>query len=117
MRAPSSLNSLLVLRELINAVISTACALCMIMPCMNSTSFGEEGGNLARVDEGSFRVGCPGAPGWTTTGCCARTGNVNMQRTAPGVSKDLRCIGNRVDSGVATNRRDFIGVEYSSVEG
>jgi hypothetical protein len=42
---------------------------------MNSTSFGELGGSFALVEEGSTRVGSPGAPGWTTTGisCCADT--------------------------------------------
>lgn len=52
----------------------------MIMPCMNSTSLGELGGSVALVDDGSVRVGCPGAPGCTTTGlaepaCCAQTGS------------------------------------------
>src|SRR5271156_3235671 len=45
---------------------------------MNSTSAGERGGRLARVDDGSLFVGAPrapGAPGCTTTGfagsdCC-----------------------------------------------
>lgn len=46
---------------------------------MNSTSFAECGGNVARVEAGSDLVGCPGAPGWTTTGsaCCALTDNDN----------------------------------------
>src|SRR5215467_2225608 len=47
----------------------------MIMPCMNSTSFCESGGSFAVVEDGSFRLGWPGAPGCTTTGdggCCAR---------------------------------------------
>lgn len=35
---------------------------------MNSTSAGERGGRVALVDEGSFLVGAPGAPGWTTAG-------------------------------------------------
>ncbi|HEX8174192.1 MAG TPA: hypothetical protein VF543_03625 [Pyrinomonadaceae bacterium] len=35
---------------------------------MNSTSFGERGGSVALVDDGSCRVGWPGAPGCTTTG-------------------------------------------------
>jgi len=53
----------------------------MIIPCMNSTSFGERGGSVALVDGGSVRVGWPGAPGCTTTGgagdsaCCAQTGS------------------------------------------
>src|SRR5215213_2339707 len=50
----------------------------MIIPCMNCTSAGECGGNVARVDDGSVRVRWPGAPGWTTIGaagsdCCAET--------------------------------------------
>jgi hypothetical protein len=51
-----------------SAVISTACAWCMLIPCMNSTSFGERGGSVALVDGGSVRVGWPGEPGCTTTG-------------------------------------------------
>src|SRR5205823_3255066 len=52
----------------------------MIIPCINSTSFGECGGSVALVDGGSVRVGWPGAPGCTTTGvagsaCCAHTGS------------------------------------------
>src|SRR6476646_2728272 len=46
----------------------------MIMPCMNSTSFSDSGGSFAVVEGGSFLLGWPGAPGWTTTGgagCCA----------------------------------------------
>src|SRR5215472_14297655 len=50
----------------------------MIMPCMNSTSACESGGNAAFVDGGSVLLGLPGAPGCTTTGfdesfCCAHT--------------------------------------------
>src|SRR3954470_19338739 len=45
---------------------------------MNCASAGEAGGSVARVVGGSWRVGFPGAPGWTTTGvegavCCAQT--------------------------------------------
>ena len=47
----------------------------MIMFCMNCVSAGECGGNVARVEGGSVRVGWPRAPGWTTTGvCCADNG-------------------------------------------
>src|SRR5687768_15129870 len=54
----------------------------MIIPCMNCTSASDGGGSVALVDGGSVRVGCPGAPGWTTTGvagsaCCAQTGSEN----------------------------------------
>src|SRR5271165_782958 len=38
------------------------------MPCMNSTSAGDRGGRVGRVDEGRVLVGVPGAPGCTTTG-------------------------------------------------
>src|ERR1700693_3967411 len=49
----------------------------MIMPCMNSTSACDRGGNVALVEGGSVLLGFPGAPGCTTTGavaespCCA----------------------------------------------
>jgi hypothetical protein len=44
---------------------------------MNSISACDGRGSVARVDAGSFLLGCPGAPGCTTTGaaafvCCAR---------------------------------------------
>ena len=81
-RAPSKLRFLFCVCDLISAVISTACAWCMIIPCMNSTSLGELGGSVALVEDGSVRVGWPGAPGCTTTGvagsaCCAKTGSEN----------------------------------------
>src|ERR1700722_19666648 len=49
----------------------------MIIPCMNSISACEGRGSVALVEAGSFLLGCPGAPGCTTTGldgfvCCAR---------------------------------------------
>jgi len=48
----------------------------MIMFCMNCVSAGECGGKVARVVDGSVRVGWPGAPGWTITGVsCAQTGS------------------------------------------
>jgi len=40
----------------------------MIMPCINSISFFERGGSIARVPGGNIRDGWPGAPGWTITG-------------------------------------------------
>jgi hypothetical protein len=43
----------------------------MIIPCMNSISACDGRGNVALVDAGSFLLGCPGAPGWTTTGVAA----------------------------------------------
>jgi len=41
----------------------------MIIPFMNSMSLVDIGVSLALVDEGSFRLGWPGAPGWMTDGC------------------------------------------------
>src|SRR5689334_535436 len=86
-RAPSDLTSLFSVCDSISAVISTACPWCIIMPCMNCTSAGEAGGSVALVVGGSWRVGCPGAPGWTTTGgddgvCCAETGRGNTPARA-----------------------------------
>ena len=50
---------------------------------MNCVSAGECGGNVARVVAGSERVGCPGAPGWTTTGVsCAAIGRDNKHTNA-----------------------------------
>src|SRR5258708_28063933 len=74
-RAPNERRSLFCVCDGIIAVISTACAWCRIIPCMNSTSAGERGGRMARVDDGSVLLGAPGAPGCTTTGlarsvCC-----------------------------------------------
>src|SRR5262249_52965710 len=61
----------------------------MIMPCMNSTSARESGGNLAFVDGGRVLLGWPGAPGCTTTGalesrCCETEGK--EQRTTKAVT-------------------------------
>ena len=50
----------------------------MIMFCMNRVSAGECGGNVARVEGGSVRVGWPGAPGWTTTGVCCPAMGVSI---------------------------------------
>jgi len=63
---------------------------------MNSASFGERGGSVARVVGGSVRVGCPGAPGCTTTGgalesaCCAQTGSAKKHVRAPATISPLR---------------------------
>ncbi|MFL6228128.1 MAG: hypothetical protein ACJ741_05055 [Pyrinomonadaceae bacterium] len=79
-----------------SAVISTACAWCMIIPCMNSTSFGERGGSCALVSGGSRRVGCPGAPGCTTTGgdcgsaCRARADGAQKQARAQVTTSAIR---------------------------
>src|SRR5689334_16636718 len=101
MREPNVRSSLFCVCESISAVISTACAWCMIMPCMNSTSFAEFGGNLARVVDGNDLVGWPGAPGWTTTGVggsgdCAETDSDNKHASAivamitPGHERNFR---------------------------
>src|SRR6476659_11108968 len=79
-RPPSMRRSLFAVCDPISAVISTACAWCIIIPCMNSISFGERGGSVAFVEGGSVLVGSPGAPGCTTTvdvgsACWAQTGN------------------------------------------
>src|SRR5689334_11474346 len=81
----------------------------MIMPCMNSMSFGELGGNVARVSGGSVLVGWPGAPGCTMTGvavaaCCAQTGADNKPVRTPKASRQL---------GRATN---LINIKWSNVE-
>jgi hypothetical protein len=63
---------------------------------MNSTSFGERGGSAALVDDGSIRVGCPGAPGCTTTGetcesaCCAQIGSDMKQKRALKAMSEIR---------------------------
>jgi len=62
---------------------------------MNSTSFVERGGSAALVDGGSVRVGCPGAPGCTTTGgglesvCCAQIGSDKKNVKAPAAMTQL----------------------------
>jgi hypothetical protein len=92
----------------------------MIIPCMNSTSFGERGGSRALVDGGRVRVGWPGAPGCTTTGgagesaCCAQTGSDNKHVRAPAAISPLRdlvtLIADRSLS-LALKGNDGIGVE------
>jgi hypothetical protein len=79
----------------------------MIMSCMNFTSAGECGGNVARVEEGSVRVGWPGAPGWTTIGvagsaCCAETDSDNKHVRVAARSHSLRLV---------LHRKRFIGVD------
>jgi hypothetical protein len=98
MRAPSIRSSLFSGRDSISAVISTAWAWCMIIPRMNSTSFGERGGSVALAEGGSVLVGRPGAPGCTTTGgalgwdcCCAQIGGDKKHvRTTADASHLLR---------------------------
>jgi hypothetical protein len=63
---------------------------------MNSTSAGATGGNVGRVSGGSDLVGCPGAPGWTTTGVagsCAATESDNKHTRAQPAIKQKGFIG------------------------
>src|SRR5438874_11713612 len=83
--APRDHRSLFSVCDAINAVISTAWAWCMIMPCMNSTSACDRGGSGALVEGGRFLVGVPGAPGCTITGfggsvCWAHTAEETSPR-------------------------------------
>src|SRR5262245_7676283 len=56
----------------------------MIMPRMNSASACDAGGKVPVVEAGSFRVGLPGAPGWTTTGAgCAAPGPPDCATSGP----------------------------------
>ena len=77
----------------------------MIMPCINSTSFADAGGNVPLVEGGSVLVGLPGAPGWTIAGVCwAQTGSENMQAT--------KAISIRNDNlKPMLTRKDFIGTK------
>ncbi|MEP6904267.1 MAG: hypothetical protein ABJA66_21290, partial [Actinomycetota bacterium] len=103
-----------------SAVISTACAWCMIIPCMNSTSFAEWGGSIALVEGGSMRVGWPGAPGCTKTGdtlelaCCAQTVSDKKHTRAPAAMSPLcdaaAMITDRSLS-LALKGNDCIGIE------
>jgi len=92
----------------------------MIIPCINSTSFGERGGNVALVDGGSVRVGWPGAPGCTTTGgalesaCCAQTGSDKKHVRAPAAISLLRDAATLITDrslSLALKGNDCIGVE------
>src|SRR5215471_2602893 len=85
----------------------------MIMPCMNSTFFGEAGGRTAVVDAGNVFVGWPGAPGCTMTGLlglasCAPTGSAKRNpRAATGSAIPISkrsCI-------VEFRRKDFMRVD------
>jgi len=87
---------------------------------MNSTSFGERGGSVALVDDGSVRVGCPGAPGCTTTGgagdsaCCAQTGGDKKHARATAAISPLRGARTLMTDrslSLALKVNDFIGVD------
>ncbi|HEY2115145.1 MAG TPA: hypothetical protein VGJ51_08635 [Candidatus Angelobacter sp.] len=59
---------------------------------MNSTSFCDCGGSCAVVEGGSFLLGWPGAPGWTTTGgggCCARATEQKKSAGTPAMMSKL----------------------------
>jgi len=82
---------------------------------MNSTSFGERGGSVGRVDDGKIRVDCPGALGCTTTGsvadspCCAKVGSEKKHVKAPAaMSVTLNTVG-RLNPALKGNGR--IGFE------
>jgi len=92
----------------------------MIIPRMNSTSFGERGGSVAFVDGGSVRVGWPGAPGCTTTGgdlesaCCAQTGSDKKHVTAPAAMSPLRDAATLINDrslSMTLKGNDCIGVD------
>src|SRR6185436_9389148 len=116
-RAPSVRRSLFVVCDSISAVISTAWAWCMIVPCMNCTSAAERGGSVALVVAGNFRVGWPGAPGCTMTGavrsfCCAYTGNANK---VAAIIRPLRHVANALTTrslGRSLQYKDFIEFEF-----
>src|SRR5215831_8268100 len=85
----------------------------MIMPCMNSTFFGEAGGRTAVVDAGNVFVGWPGAPGCTMTGvaglaCCAQTGSDKQNPSA--VTGNRITIAERTFT-VTSTWKDFIRVD------
>jgi len=95
---------------------------------MNCTSAGELGGNVALVEDGSVRVGCPGAPGWTTIGvagsaCCAETDSDNKPERVPTARRPPICPRHAVTLisdrrlSLELKRRDFIGLETSSMQG
>jgi hypothetical protein len=64
----------------------------MIMPCMNSTSACDRGGNFAVVEAGSFLLGWPGAPGWMITGAAKS----DFCALAAGTKKQLIAIAARI---------------------
>ena len=86
---------------------------------MNSTSFGESGVSVARVEGGSVRVGWPGGPGCTMTGvlgsaCCAETESDKKHPRVPAAKNPLRNTGTLItDSsfGLAQEGKNFIDLE------
>jgi hypothetical protein len=122
-RAPSVRRSLFVVCDSISAVISTAWAWCIIIPCMNCTSAGERGGSVALVVAGNVRVGWPGAPGCTMTGavrsvCWAHTGSTKKTVRVVATSSPLRPRATALTERTARSRglslryKDFIEFEF-----
>lgn len=65
---------------------------------------------MARVVDGRDLVGWPGAPGCTTTGCWAQTGNEHK------TVRVVAAIGTLIERslGLPLKYKNFIGVEWSS---
>src|SRR5208282_1035687 len=88
----------------------------MIMPCMKSTSACDRGGRAPLVEAGSVLLGCPGAPGCTTTGdaellCCAReSGKNGPKRTLAAMTKPSSAADPVAERATHTQRRreDFM---------
>ncbi len=93
MRLPNAWISVFWLRVRNSSVISTACAWCMIMPCMNlmSASEGLRGAALA-VSGVRVLLLCPGAPGCTmdtppdVVFACWHGALVALRETSPAVN-------------------------------
>jgi hypothetical protein len=127
-RAPRDRRSLFCVWDGIIAVISTACAWCRIIPCMNFMSAFDSGGNVPCVDGGSVLLGVPGAPGCTITGCdgapcCAETAeqkksmkmlairNARCAAIQRELELSLRCWQEAIWFDSGTNGQFFIAVE------
>src|SRR5437899_6214551 len=102
----------------------------MIIPCINSTSFGERGGSVALVNGGNVRVGWPGAPGCTTTGvprsarcwsaCCAQTVSENKPARVLAASSPLRHAPPPITDWSLRwplKQKDFIGANGQALRG
>src|SRR5258708_35019133 len=74
----------------------------MIMPCMNSTSADERGGNVPFVESGSVLVGLPGAPRCTATGVAGAD-------WCAGVREENRAGGALTASSMAQSSNDCLG--------
>jgi hypothetical protein len=75
------------------------------MPCMNSTSAGDRGGRMARVDDESILLGAPGAPGCTTTGCWARAEAAKRETAKMPAASHARRTAPRVLRGSGLRRK------------